>query len=63
MTEQTRSTDQFIAWLKKQIIIPIETFDERFTTKMSKLPDNKKNNAEGHDAAAAIFLQDYLERH
>jgi len=62
ITEQTQITDQFIAWLKKEITTPIEVFDERFTTKMSKLPDSKKNNAEGHDSAAAIFLQDYLER-
>jgi len=62
VTEQTKIVDEFVTWLKKQISVSIEIFDERFTTKMSKLPENKKNNAAGHDAAAAIFLQDYLER-
>jgi len=61
VTEQTQIVDEFVTWLKNKISVPIEIFDERFTTKMARLPDSKKNNAEGHDAAAAIFLQDYLE--
>ncbi len=118
VTEQTEITDQFVVWLKSKTTVPIEVFDERFTTKMSATTNyrptgdhpkggkfntcppiasleltinkkarndfafkflcprggvgrraniritnqNKKNNAEGHDSAAAIFLQDYLER-
>ena len=74
VTEQTEITDQFVVWLKSKITVSIEVFDERFTTKMSATTNyeyntniritnqRKKNNAEGHDAAAAIFLQDYLER-
>jgi len=74
VTEQTEIVDEFVAWLKSKVSTPIEVFDERFTTKMSATTNyksntniritnqKKKNNAEGHDAAAAIFLQDYLER-
>lgn len=73
VTEQTKIVDEFVVWLKNKISVPIEIFDERFTSKMSATTNykfntniritnkKKKNNAEGHDAAAAIFLQDYLE--
>ncbi len=62
ITQQTSITDNFIKWLKSKISVPVEFFDERFTSKMAKSVTGKKNNAEGHDAAAAIFLQDYLDK-
>jgi putative Holliday junction resolvase len=53
LTEQTQITDQFIQFLKSNLPIPIDGFDERFTSKMAD---------DDHAAAAAIILQDYLEK-
>ncbi|MGC9048790.1 MAG: Holliday junction resolvase RuvX [Patescibacteria group bacterium] len=53
ITEQAKITDEFIKFFKKNLSIPVEGFDERFTSKMS----------EGeHSGAAAIILQDYLDK-
>ena len=52
--EQARETEAFLAELRAQIDVPVETYDERFTTKLAG-PD-------GDDArAAAYLLSGYLE--
>lgn len=53
LTEQTQITDQFIQFLKSNLSTPIDGFDERFTSKMAD---------DDHAAAAAIILQDYIEK-
>jgi putative Holliday junction resolvase len=52
--EQARETVAFLAELRAQVDVPVETYDERFTTKLAG-PD-------GDDArAAAVLLSGYLE--
>ncbi|MGZ8694530.1 MAG: Holliday junction resolvase RuvX [Gaiellaceae bacterium] len=52
--EQARETQAFLAELKAQVDVPVETYDERFTTKLA--------GPRGDDAhAAAILLMGYLE--
>lgn len=60
ITEQTKIIDNFIEILKKEVDIPVIGFDERLTSKMAeKLSVDGK---ERHAVAAAIILQDYLNR-
>lgn len=66
-TEQTKITDEFVEFLKSNLTIPVESFDERFTSKMTLAPTKlrkftKIRKDEYHDVAAAIILQDYLDR-
>jgi putative Holliday junction resolvase len=52
--EQARETEAFLAELRAHVDVPVETYDERFTTKLAG-PD-------GDDArAAAYLLSGYLE--
>ena len=51
--EQARATDAFVDSLRERLDVPVETFDERFTSVL----------AEGDDAkAAAHLLSGYLAR-
>lgn len=59
-TEQTKITDEFINFLRNNLSIKVESFDERFTTKLSRIKD--QGSSTQHSGAAAIILQDYLER-
>jgi putative Holliday junction resolvase len=53
--EQARETERFVEGLRAAVDIPIETFDERFTTTLA-------GPGEGDDArAAAHLLSSYLE--
>ncbi len=53
--EQARETERFIEGLRAAVDVPIETFDERFTTTLA-------GPGEGDDArAAAHLLSSYLE--
>jgi len=53
--EQARETERFVAGLREAVDVPIETFDERFTTTLA-------GPGEGDDArAAAHLLSSYLE--
>ncbi|MGH3143247.1 MAG: Holliday junction resolvase RuvX [Gaiellales bacterium] len=49
--EQAQETERFVAVLRKRLAVPVELFDERFTSVL----------ADGDDArAAAHLLSDYL---
>ena len=53
--EQARETEQFVEGLRAAIDVPVETYDERFTTTLA-------GTGPGNDArAAAHLLSSYLE--
>ena len=58
-TEQTKIIDQFIQKLKKAIELPIESFDERLTSKMALNLSKGEGNI--HASSAVIILQGYLD--
>jgi putative Holliday junction resolvase len=54
---QARETDEFVEALRARVEIPVETFDERFTTALAARSDS----ATAEDArAAAHLLESYL---
>jgi putative pre-16S rRNA nuclease len=67
-SEQTRLVEQFIAALRPRVPVPIATEDERLSSREgeSRLAlrerDWKKRKAQLDAAAAAVILQDYLDR-
>jgi putative Holliday junction resolvase len=55
---QARETDDFIATLRARVTIPVESFDERFTTAIAA----RSASTTPEDArAAAHLLESYLE--
>ena len=57
--EQAAETEQFVATLREALAVPVETFDERFTT---DLAEQTSNGSAAVDAlAAAHLLSSYLE--
>lgn len=68
-TEQTAEVAAFITRLRTRITIPVHQEDERLTSREaeSRLArrerDWRKRKAQLDAAAAAIILQDYLDRH
>ena len=56
--EQALETERFVEALRDRVSLPIETFDERFTTKIAArtAPDSSREDA----VAAAHLLTDYL---
>ena len=57
--EQARETEAFVEALRSAVDVPVETFDERFTT---TLAESGNGSASALDArAAAHLLSDYLE--
>jgi putative holliday junction resolvase len=56
--EQARVTDAFVARLAAEIDLPIETYDERFTTGLAQQTPSK---APEDARAAAHLLSSYLE--
>jgi putative Holliday junction resolvase len=57
--EQARATDDFVAALRPRLAIPVETYDERFTTTLARQTDGR---APEDAVAAAHLLQGWLER-
>jgi putative Holliday junction resolvase len=55
--EQARETDRFVAALKDVLDVPVETFDERFTTTLA----GRSGTAPEDARAAAHLLSSYLE--
>jgi putative Holliday junction resolvase len=57
--EQARETEEFVATLTAELSVPVETFDERFTTALAASGGGSRD---GEDArAAAHLLTGYLE--
>ena len=67
-TPQTAQVLAFIARLKSRTALPIATEDERLTSREAESrlarreKDWRKRKAQLDAAAAAVFLQDYLDR-
>ena len=67
-SEQTRAVEQFIATLRQHVAVPVTTEDERLSSREaeSRLAlrerDWKKRKALLDAEAAAVILQDYLDR-
>ncbi|MDD5032229.1 MAG: Holliday junction resolvase RuvX [Patescibacteria group bacterium] len=64
--ERDRMSDEFLDFLSKlksQLDIPVETIDERLTSKAADaLPGNKKEKAGRDEIAAMLILQNYLDK-
>jgi putative Holliday junction resolvase len=58
--EQARETERFVAALRQVIQVPVETFDERFTTTIAA--QSPGSEAPEDARAAAHLLAGYLER-
>jgi putative Holliday junction resolvase len=57
--EQARETERFVLALRETLPVPVETFDERFTTVLAaQVPSSTPEDAR----AAAHLLTGYLER-
>jgi putative Holliday junction resolvase len=57
--EQARATDEFVEALRGRLTVPVETYDERFTT---ALAIQSGGRAPEDAVAAAHLLQGWLER-
>ena len=54
---QAQETDRFVELLRAAVDLPVESFDERFTTKLAEAGENQ---AEQDAVAAAHLLSSYL---
>ena len=62
--EQARETEAFVEQLRAVISVPVESYDERFTTRLARTGpgDSPSDRSEPDDArAAAHLLSSYLE--
>ena len=57
--EQARATEAFVEALRTRLTIPVETYDERFTTTLAQQTGGR---APEDAVAAAHLLQGWLER-
>jgi putative Holliday junction resolvase len=64
-SDQTREARKFAAVLEKRLDgIPVELYDERFTTRMAQRDgDGAKTRASEDSRAAAHLLSSWLDRH
>jgi putative holliday junction resolvase len=61
-SDQTRETREWAEKLKARVApIPVELFDERFTTRIASLSPDQKSSEDSR--AAAVLLEDWLFRH
>lgn len=60
---QVETVEEFVAWLRREVTIPVLTEDERLTTAFAKrLMRDWKGKADDDAIAAALILQSYIER-
>jgi putative holliday junction resolvase len=58
-SDQTRETRAFVQRLRDRLNVPIEVYDERFTTKLAR----RSGGAKAEDSrAAAVLLESWLSR-
>jgi putative Holliday junction resolvase len=60
-TEQTRETRAFAARLADAVAVPVELYDERFTTAIASRAGGDRSTEDSR--AAAVLLADWLTRH
>lgn len=58
--EQARATERFVEALRAVVEVPVESFDERFTTDLAERDGASESSADAR--AAAHLLVGYLER-
>jgi putative transcription antitermination factor YqgF len=58
--EQVRETEKFVAVLERVVAVPVETYDERFTTALAGQVASARAPEDAR--AAAFLLTSYLER-
>jgi putative holliday junction resolvase len=59
--EQARETEAFVEALRAAVDVPVETFDERFTTTLAEQGGNGTSRSEPDARAAAHLLTGFLE--
>lgn len=59
-SEQTRETRAFAQRLAKRLSVPVELYDERFTTSIASRSPGTASSEDSR--AAAVLLQDWLSR-
>jgi putative Holliday junction resolvase len=59
-TAQTRETRAFAARLDQALDVPVDLYDERFTTRIAEQTGGR---ADEDSRAAAVLLDDWLARH
>ncbi|MFN8186747.1 MAG: Holliday junction resolvase RuvX [Gaiellales bacterium] len=57
---QARETEEFVSVLRAVTEVPVDTYDERFTTRLAARPDGPRRDAPEDAVAAAHLLSDYL---
>ena len=60
-TDQTRETRAFAARLADAVAVPVELYDERFTTAIAARAGGDRSSEDSR--AAAVLLEDWLARH
>jgi putative transcription antitermination factor YqgF len=59
--EQARETEAFVEALRAAVDVPVDTFDERFTTTLAERRGNGTSTSEPDARAAAHLLTGFLE--
>jgi putative holliday junction resolvase len=60
-TGQTKECRAFAARLADAVEVPVDLYDERFTTKIAAMSGDTRTSEDSR--AAAVLLEDYLARH
>lgn len=61
-TEQTNTSRAFAALLRTRLKVPVELFDERFTSQRADAAPRELKTRSRDEMAAMFLLQDYLDR-
>ena len=63
-TEMTEEVKLFVEKLRHHLSVPVQTMDERFTTKVAQelLKDDKRKKEKEDSVAAQVLLQNYLDQ-
>lgn len=60
-TDQTRETRAFADKLRARVAVPVELYDERFTTAIAQRSGDTRTSEDSR--AAAVLLEDWLAAH